>query len=272
MTVKERALIKKVQQHYAEHGRHDLPWRQTQDAYKILVSEVMLQQTQVDRVIPKYEVFMKRFPTVDTLAVAPLRDVLVLWQGLGYNRRAKALHECAKQVVERHKGVFPREEVLLRTLPGIGPYTARAVMAFAYGVALPLIETNVRTVYIHHFFPTATDVTDTELLPHIEATLDRGNPRDWYYALMDYGSYLKKTQGNNISKSKHFVRQSTFKGSDRQVRGAIVRYLGTVEQVSEAVLKKALASFDELKIDAQIEALLCEGMVIKIGRSYALPT
>ncbi|MFM2340068.1 MAG: hypothetical protein RLZZ360_704 [Candidatus Parcubacteria bacterium] len=266
----EKRFVQTVWDFYTSEGRHTLPWRKTKDPYRILVSEVMLQQTQVDRVIPKYQEFLKAFPTFVVLAEAPLGAVLGHWQGLGYNRRAKMLHECAKAVVLDYNGKLPKDEVKLRALPGIGPYTARAVLAFAFGIAAPLIETNVRTVYIHHFFTDETDVTDAMLLPIIERTLPRDNPREWYYALMDYGSYLKRTVGNNITKSKHYTKQSTFKGSDRQIRGAIVKLLTTSNKLPYQKLKAEL-SFDEVRVAAQLERLIEEGMVIKDGRSYQLP-
>ncbi|MCU0678278.1 MAG: A/G-specific adenine glycosylase [Candidatus Pacebacteria bacterium] len=256
---------------YESKGRHDLPWRLTVDPYQILVSEIMLQQTQVDRVIPKYQAFLKRFPTIAELAAAPLADVLIIWQGLGYNRRAKMLHECAKAVQQDYGGTLPHDETKLRALPGIGPYTARAILAFAFDIALPLIETNVRTVYIHHFFPDATDITDTELWPHIEATLSHEKPRDWYYALMDYGSYLKRTVGNNVSKSKQYTKQSTFKGSDRQIRGAIIRLLTTGSYTYKKVLE-ALVTYEDVRVAAQLERLIEEGLAIKQGRTYSLPS
>ncbi len=271
VTSNDARLIAAVYEHYRVSGRHDLPWRGTRDPYHILVSEVMLQQTQVERVIPKYEAFLARFPTLAALADAPLKDVLVLWQGLGYNRRAKMLQACAVSVMHDYGGVMPKDEVTLRQLPGVGPYTAAAVAAFAYGIPVTLIETNVRTVYIHHYYPDATDITDRELLPHITRTLDYHQPRHWYYALMDYGSHLKRTVGNNISRSRHYTKQSTFKGSDRQIRGAIIRALTTSGTVSRQKLM-AMLTFDELRIDAQLVRLEEEGLIVKTGRSYRLPT
>ncbi|MFN3692898.1 MAG: A/G-specific adenine glycosylase [Candidatus Paceibacteria bacterium] len=271
MTGTEKRFVQTVLEFYEVGGRHGLPWRQTKDPYRILVSEVMLQQTQVDRVIPKYNEFLKAFPTISALAEAPLGAVLGHWQGLGYNRRAKMLHECAKVVVRDFGGKLPKDETKLRTLPGIGPYTARAVLAFAFGIAEPLIETNVRTVYIHHFFADETDVTDAMLLPYIKRTLPLDNPRAWYYALMDYGSHLKRTVGNNITKSKHYTKQSTFKGSDRQIRGAIIKLLATGNKLSYLKLKTQLP-FDEVRLAAQLERLIEEGMVIKTSRLYQLPS
>ncbi len=270
MQKSEQAFIQTVWQFYKTAGRHTLPWRQTKDPYRILVSEVMLQQTQVDRVIPKYQEFLTAFPNFGALAEAPLGTVLRHWQGLGYNRRAKMLHECAKAVVRDYGGKLPKDETKLRSLPGIGPYTARAVLAFAFGVAEPLIETNVRTVYIHHFFSDETDVTDTMLLPYIERTLARDNPREWYYALMDYGSHLKRTVGNNITKSKHYTKQATFKGSDRQIRGAIIRQLTIDGSLSYKTLLVAVP-FDELRVAAQLERLLEEKMIVKRRSYYRLP-
>jgi A/G-specific adenine glycosylase len=207
------------------HGLRDLPWRTTSNPYHIAVSELMLQQTQVPRVIEKYKLFIKTFPTVRALARAPLSDVLILWSGLGYNRRAKFLHAMAKNIVEEQKGVFPRSIDELQQLPGIGPYTARAIAAFAYNTPSSFIETNIRTVYIHHFFKDKEGVTDRELLPIIEATLDIHNSREWYWLLMDYGSFLKAKGIVTHRKSTQYTKQSTFKGSRREVRGAILKTL-----------------------------------------------
>ncbi len=267
----EQRFCDTVWEFYREHGRHHLPWRQTTLPYRILVSEIMLQQTQVDRVIPKYQAFIKVFPTVTKLAEAQLGDVLKAWQGLGYNRRAKLLWECAKVVKESHGARFPCTYESLKTLPGIGPYTAGAVMAFAYNEAVPLIETNVRTVYLHHFWPSdAADVTDTEILALVGKTLPRDNVRAWYAALMDYGSHLKKTVGNHNVRAKSYQKQSVFKGSDRQLRGAILRLL-TQGKKSRTTLITELQAFSDIRIDAQLEALVREGMVRRVHRCYTLP-
>lgn len=270
MTAAQKRFVKTVWDFYQQSGRHDLPWRLSTDPYHILVSEVMLQQTQVERVIPKYRAFLKQFGTIQKLAAAPLAEVLTLWQGLGYNRRAKMLHECAKVVLHDYRGRLPSDESRLRALPGIGPYTARAVLAFAFKTALPLIETNVRTVYLHHFFTDATDVHDSELLRLIEVTLDADNPREWYYALMDYGSHLKRTVGNNISKSKHYTKQSAFKGSDRQIRGAIIRQLTNGPYTYKKLLA-ALRVFEDVRIAAQLERLMAEKLITKKGHTFSLP-
>lgn len=221
---REHAAFKKtVRQFYKKHGRHRLPWRNTHDPYRIMVSEIMLQQTQVDRVIPYYERFIQSYPTVQKLAQAPLRDVLTLWQGLGYNRRGKYLHDAAKAVMKEYRGVFPKDQKSLESLPGIGPYTAAAISAFAFNTPSVLIETNVRTVYTHHFFPHQAKVPDAAILAFVEETCDAKNSREWYYALMDYGSHLKKNGVRINAKSAHYVKQSKFKGSNRELRGKILR-------------------------------------------------
>jgi len=266
----EHKFIETVWSFYKAQGRHSLPWRKTKDPYRILVSEVMLQQTQVQRVIPKYEAFIERFPDVGALANAPLREVLYLWQGLGYNRRAKMLHSCAKVVSSEYAGVFPNTHKALVALPGIGPYTASAILSFAFSVATPLIETNVRSVYLHHFFKDKTQVSDTELLQYIERTLDTENVRTWYWALMDYGAHIKKEYGNPNAQSSHYTKQSVFKGSDRQIRGAILRTL-TAASHSRVKLHSVLASFEDIRIDAQLHNLMDEGMIVKKGRIYMLP-
>lgn len=258
-----------VYTHYRKEGRHDLPWRKTTDPYRILVSEIMLQQTQVDRVIPYFKAFLKRFGTVRALAQAPLGDVLRLWQGLGYNRRAKMLHECAKAVVVSHRGRVPKTYEELLELPGIGPYTAAAVTAFAYNEAIPLIETNVRAALIHHFFPTRESVMDSELMPLVELCLDRDQPREWYSALMDYGSYLKRTKGNASRRSAHHVRQSKFEGSDRQVRGAILRALAR-QPLSLAGLVTE-TKHTKTRLMSQIDRLTKEGFLIKNRTHFLLP-
>lgn len=269
MTKKEEKFVKEVWTYYERHGRHSLPWRKTKNAYHILVSEIMLQQTQVDRVLPKYTAFLKRFPSLATLASASLGDVLREWQGLGYNRRAKMLHMCARAVVREYNGRLPRTHDELMKLPGIGHYTAGAVMAFAFHESIPIIETNIRTVYIHHFFQDDTDVHDTDIQKFVVRTLNTENPREWYYALMDYGVFLKKTIGNQNSRSKHYTKQSTFKNSDRQIRGAILRLLSE-GAYTRTKMHKALP-FEIDRIDAQCEKLLTEGLIVLEQKQFKLP-
>lgn len=273
MNSKEKAFIATVWQYYYAHGRHSLLWRQTNDPYQIVVSEIMLQQMQVDRVLPKYEIFTKRFPDVQSLAAAPLAEVLRLWQGLGYNRRAQYLHQCAKLVVLEHAGTFPSTETALRSLPGIGTYTAGAVLAFAYNKAVPIIETNIRTVYIHHFFHQMTTVTDHALLVKVQRTLpEEREIRNWYYALMDYGVYLKRTGKDASSKSTIYKKQSKFAGSDRQLRGTIIRLLVNKKSVTKQYLYKNIATFTSAAIDTQLIRLMSEGLIMQSKRQYTLAT
>lgn len=230
----------------------------------------MLQQTQVERVVPKYKAFLKRWPTVKKLSQASLGEVLTEWQGLGYNRRAKMLWECAKTVYSERNGKFPNSYEELKNLPGIGPYTAGAVMAFAYNQPVPIIETNIRTVYLHHFFKNKAEVADKEIIRLIVRTLDQGSSREWYWALMDYGSYLKKEHRNVNQRSKSYVKQSKFAGSDRQIRGAIIRVLAS-GKVSENDLVTTLHEFDSKRVKAQLGKLVDEEMVLKNRNAVRLP-
>lgn len=196
----------------------------------------MLQQTQVGRVIEKYELFTRLFPTIDSLAIASTAEVLRAWQGLGYNRRGLNLQRSAKLMVSEYGGSVPGTLTDLLRLPGVGHATAAAVCAFAFGIPVPFLETNIRSAYIHHFFQECSRVSDADLLPLVESTLDHENPRDWYYALMDYGTWIKKIYPNPSRRSRHQTTQSPFSGSHRQLRAAILRVFlaPTVEGTREA--------------------------------------
>jgi len=248
-----------IYRYYRGH-RRSLPWRETFDPYALLVSEIMLQQTQVDRVREKYREFLAAFPGFDQLARAELAQVLSVWQGLGYNRRAVSLRLCAQAVVERHAGVLPAEIGALEALPGIGPYTARAVAAFAFGIATPFIETNIRAVFIHHFFPGKEAVRDSEILPLVQRTLDREEPRDWYYALMDFGAMLKKTRVNPSRQSAHHARQSPFRGSNREQRSLILRSVLAEPGITQAELVSALA-VEAASVGRNLQQLELEGFI-----------
>jgi A/G-specific adenine glycosylase len=255
--------------HYGENMR-SMPWRETHDPYAVLISEFMLQQTQTVRVLQKYPGFLTRFPNFDVLASAQPADVIREWQGLGYNRRALALHRTAQQVVSHHGGVLPSDPQTLLTFPGIGPYTAGAIAAFAFGVAVPIIETNIRRVFIHWFFPDREDVRDAEILPLVEESLDTNDPRTWYYALMDYGVMLKQTRGNANTRSAHYSKQSKFEGSDRQIRGAILRILGDRSGLIPIEIVSALANAEDLYVDPErlvniLRHLLDEGFLCTSG-------
>jgi len=224
MTAKAAKFRRQMRMHYRTHGR-DLPWRHTHDPYRILVSEFMLQQTQVVRVLTYYPRFLKQFPTPASLARAPLRDVLRAWQGLGYNRRALHLKQTATLIIKKYHGKIPRDFHTLQTFPGVGQSTAGALMAFAFNAPMPFIETNIRRVYIHHFFGKKKGVSDAAILTLVEKTLDRKDPRAWYYALMDYGAHLGTMEENPNTRSKHYKKQSPFSGSNREIRSRILREL-----------------------------------------------
>jgi A/G-specific adenine glycosylase len=266
------AFRKKIYAYYRTH-RRDFPWRRTRDAYRILVSEIMLQQTQAPRVIEPYQKFMAEFPTVQALAGSPSSKVIKVWQGLGYNRRALNLQRTARIVCETNKGIVPADYEALLALPGIGPSTAAAVAAFAYDRPGVLLETNVRSVFIHFFFPRRKKVSDKELLPLIEKAIDRERPRDWYYALMDYGVMLKATAPNPSRRSRHHKKQSRFKGSDRELRGAILRSL-TQRARSPVTLAESvraeLQTLDQKKFERQLAALIAEGFLELRGQTISI--
>lgn len=274
MTRREQQFVNTVWRYYEEQGRHDLPWRQTTSPYRIVVSELMLQQTQVARVLPKYQAFVKAFPNTKRLAEASLRDVLRLWQGLGYNRRAKLLHQAAATVHSQQGGRWPQTQAGLCALPGIGPYTAGAIMAFAYNQPVPIIETNIRTVYLHHFWPSQSAVTDAEILQQVTRTLPTDCSRDWYWALMDYGAHLKKVVANRNHQSKHYHKQTVFKGSVREVRGAIIRLLSQQTAVSEDDMQTELARYQVDLVQKALHDLCAEQLLLfdRKTKTYQLPT
>lgn len=207
----------------------DLPWRNIDDPYAVLVSEVMLQQTQVKRVLGRWERFLWKFPTPDALAAASTSDVVGEWQGLGYNRRALALKRACEICSRDFGGTLPGSVEELVALPGIGPATAGGVMAFAHNRPALYLETNVRTVFLHELFPDGEGIRDKQLEPLVRATCPADNPRSWYYALLDYGAHLKTTFGNASRRSAHYTRQSTFEGSRRQKRAEVVRIVLAAE-------------------------------------------
>ncbi len=249
----------RVWNYYRRHKRR-FPWRETRDPYRILVSEIMLQQTQAPRVVAKYESFLKRFPTVQKLAAASVASVLREWQGLGYNRRGLALKKSAEAIVTQFKGKVPHNYEALLSLPGVGPATAGDILAFAWNEPVTVIETNIRSVFINEFFPEADSVHDRELLPLISRAVDTKNPREWYYALMDYGAWLKKTVPNPSRRSRHFTAQSPFKGSNREQRSKILRYLLSYPKQTAVTIAAALDS-DLPKLIDNLERLSAEGLI-----------
>jgi len=255
--------------HYRENYR-EMPWRRTRDPYRVLVSEVMLQQTQVERVLKKYPEFIRAFPDFSALSKAPLSKVLRVWQGMGYNRRALLLRRLAESVVREYAGRLPEDPQELVKLPGIGPYSASAIYTFVHDRPSVFIETNIRRVYIHFFFDGREHVRDNEIIPVLEETMDRKNPRDWYYALMDYGVKLKKEVKNPNRRSAHYQKQSVFHGSTRQVRGMILRALLKTPGMTKDALRKKMHAAPE-NVDQILGSLLKENFIVRTGRRYFIP-
>lgn len=270
-------LQQTVLQWYAEN-RRKLPWRETIDPYKILVSEIMLQQTQVYRVVPKYHAFLEQFPTADMLAQAPAADVLRLWSGLGYNRRALYLQQCAKALVEKYNGIFPTTEAALLELPGIGKYTAAAVLSFAFNTDVPVIDVNIELLYKRIFYNKADNVEGIarELLP-------KNTSREWHNALMDIGALfctatnpkcndcpLKQFCASANNSKRHEATRMRkkvvpFKKSDRIVRGTILKLLTqrnkqSIEnvylQLLEQKIKRKKEKFDKILGELEKDGLI----------------
>lgn len=275
--------IKKFQDtvwnYYNTSGRHRLPWRKSINTYRVWVSEIMLQQTQVDRVVGFFNVWMKMFPTVKDLAQASQIDVLKQWKGLGYNSRAIRMKQTAQIITEQYKGKFPTDYNELQKLPGIGPYTAGAICAFVSNQPIVLIETNIRRVFIHHFFADANDIHDEDILKLVEKTIDKEKPRQWYWALMDYGSFLGRTLNikgkkyNPNVQSRHYTKQSKFQGSDREIRSNILKLLLENEnKIESSNLKKEIKKFstDNERIQKIINQMDKEGYLEIKGKNIKL--
>lgn len=259
-----------VWRYYRDFGR-SMPWREpepdgTYNAYKIVVSEVMLQQTQAARVVPKYSAFLEHFPSLEVLAEASLHDVLLAWQGLGYNRRARYLRQIARQINEQHSGKIPDTLPELVALPGIGHNTAAAILAYAFNQPHAFVETNIRSVYLHHFFKDKPGITDKQILEQVTQTLDQKNPREWYWALMDYGVFIKQTVGNPNTLSKQYTKQTKFHGSARQIRGVVLRILAAGPQETEQLRK----TIDDSRLDAILDQLIKEQLIEKAGKSVRI--
>lgn len=278
---------KTVLNYFTTSGRGHLPWRNLPagrqgkiNPYNVWVSEVMLQQTQVDRVIPFFNNWTQAFPDVQTLANASQIDVLQYWKGLGYNSRALRMKQCAQEIIEKYKGKFPTEKSMIEKLPGIGPYTAGAIVAFAYNQPTVIIETNIRRVFIHHFFQDSEKISDSEILALVEKTLPDTDFRTWYWALMDYGSYLGRTLNiagkkyNPNVQSKHYNKQSKFIGSDRQIRGKILEILLQEKNnvITITKLKNNIAELttDDQRIQKILDQLQAENFIIMQGNKIQL--
>jgi len=245
---------------YFRNSGREFSWRSEITPYRVLVSEIMLQQTQTSRVSVKFEPFVAAFPGFAELATAPFGDVLRYWKGLGYNRRAKYLHDCAGLVVSNYGGDMPDDPEVLVTFPGIGKATAASICVFAFNKPHPFIETNIRTVFIHCFFPDQDKVADRDIMTLVERTLDTENPRHWFYALMDYGVMLKKQVGNVSRKSRHYQKQSPFTGSDRQLRGQILQQLLDHRSIAVGDLPDLLGQPPE-RLQPLVDALCAERLI-----------
>lgn len=239
----------------------EMPWRSDTNPYNILLSEIMLQQTQVPRVLQKFVEFKTAFPTIESLANADFQEVLSHWSGLGYNRRARFLHQTAQKIVLN--GAFPTDIDFLKSCPGIGDNTAASILVYAFNQPLVFLETNVRTVLIYTFLQDVSEKIDESVLKSLaEQTLYIPNPRQWYWALMDYGTMLKKTEGNFNRYSKMHTTQSKFEGSFRQKRAAVLRCLLkngplTVEEIAQ------VQNYDMNLVQQIVEALKKDTMVFE---------
>ena len=262
----ELAAFRKLVLEQGLERYRDLPWRRTRDPYAIWISEVMLQQTQVTRVDGRWQRWLERFPTVEDLAQAEQSDVLVEWQGMGYNRRALSLLRAARLVVERNAG-FPKDLHDLLALPGIGPATAAGIRAFAFDLPGVYLETNVRTVFLHELYPREDGVPDKRLVPLVQAACPPDGARAWYYALLDYGAWLKRTVPNPSRRSRSHVRQSRFEGSHRQKRGEVVRLLlATPEGMTVARLATVLSNKEQQAGRAAVAPEVVEGLLAELAR------
>lgn len=267
-----KSFHKTIFDFYRDHGRHNLPWRKKTTPYAVVVSEIMLQQTQVDRVIPFFNNWMKQFPNWKKLASVSQKDLLKHWKGLGYNSRALRLQKLAQTIIEEYKGKLPSTREQLINLPGIGPYTAGAIRAFAFDESDIFIETNIRRIFIHHFFHDKKEIHDRDILSVLTQVVNlipktyHLEPRHWYAALMDYGSYLAKTIPNPNKKSKHYTKQSVFKGSDREIRGKILEILLQQEKISFTALIKRLKENKD-RVQKICNDLEKAGFVISKGKS-----
>ena len=254
--------------YYHDHGR-SMAWRDNPSPYAVVVSEFMLQQTQVSRVTEKFELFMRLWPDWAALAGAPQAEVVAAWKGLGYNRRALWLQGVAQRVVDEYSGHLPNDRTTLESFRGIGPNTAGAIMAYAFNAPIVFIETNIRRVFIHHFMGDGEEIHDNELLPLIEESLDREHPREWYWALMDYGSYLASRVVNLNRRSRHYTVQSKFEGSRRQLRGKVLEALLQADQ-SLSELSAQIPTFDIADITSVLVELEAEGFLRQDKNQYTM--
>jgi A/G-specific adenine glycosylase len=253
---------------YRQYGRK-FPFREKIRPYYVLVSEMMLQQTQTSRVSQKFLDFIDHFPSFEDLANAPLSDVLREWQGLGYNRRAKALKKIAELIINEHNGELPSDYETLESFPHIGEATASSIRAFAFNIPNAFIETNIRRVYLYFFFPGKKNVKDDDIFPIVEATLYKKNSRKWYYALMDYGVMLKKKYPNLNKRSAKYRKQKPFKGSNREIRGKLLKFFLKEPKATSSQLSRKMG-LKEPRLKQVLEDLLKEGFLIKTDAGFQI--
>jgi A/G-specific adenine glycosylase len=237
-----------------------MPWRMRRTPFRVFVSEIMLQQTGIARVEVKYEPFLRRFPSFAALGRASVEDVLAAWKGLGYNRRALALRQSALIVSTTRGGRLPRTVDEMVQLPGVGKATAAAILVYAFDMPIAFIETNVRRVILHFYFPEQEDVPDSRIHPLVEETMDRENPREWFYALMDYSTMLAKTRGNANRRSRHYTRQSRFEGSLRQMRGMVLEAMLKLKSATARQVAESVGSDDD-RLPEALTQLVAEGFL-----------
>ncbi len=263
------AFQDRILEHYRLHGR-DLPWRKTDNPYHVFISEMMLQQTQVDRVVRKYGEFLAAFPDFTSLAKVSLREIMAVWQGMGYNRRALALSRTAQKIVADYGGILPETSEELAGFPGIGKATAASMIVFAFNKPAVFIETNIRRVFIHEWFGGRGEIRDKEIIPLVEETLYRPDPRTWYHALMDYGAMLGRTSGNDNVRSVHYRKQPSFKDSDRKIRGMILGLLLRNPALSPEEIGKEVYGDGE-RTRRILSSLEQEGLVREKKGRYSIP-
>jgi A/G-specific adenine glycosylase len=255
---------------FYRRNKRDFPFRRELTPYKVLVSEIMLQQTQTSRVSNKFLKFIEKFKDFDSLAQAKLEDVLATWQGLGYNRRAIALKKIAEKIVNEFEGTLPADLETLKSFPQIGHNTASSILTFAFNIPTYFIETNIRRVYIYFFFSAKTKVQDNDIMEIVKETIDLNNPREWYYALMDYGVMLKKTHPELNKKSAHYRKQSKFTGSIRETRGMILNLLLNNGSLSlKQIINKTNNHKDTIK--KILNDMKQEGFVQEDDGEYTIP-
>jgi len=245
---------------YKNHKRK-FPFRENITPYNVLISEIMLQQTQTERVSEKFLKFIEKFPDFISLSHAPLNAILKEWKGLGYNRRAVALKKIAEIIVKDYNGELTDSKETLESFPQIGHNTASSIITFAFNKPKAFIETNVRRVYIYFFFPRKSKIYDREILPIVRLTIDKNNPREWYYALMDYGVMLKKSHPELNKKSAHYRKQEPFKGSSRQIRGELLKMLIDAKTIEIQEIQKRIKTNDSERLKKILNQLQKEGFI-----------